>query len=93
MAGMTGGFVGMTPAQGRALAAQLDRSAASLQQTVDRLIARLGDTPWQGDDRRRFEEQLRGAHRSTVVAARQAMQQAARDVRSAAAEQDRVSRR
>jgi hypothetical protein len=93
MAGMTGGFVGMTPAQGRALAAQLERSATTLQATVDRLIARLGDTPWQGTDRSRFEEQLLTTHRSTVTAARQAMQVAAREVRSAAAEQERISGR
>lgn len=86
-------MIGMTPAQGRAMAAQLDRSAASLQQTIDRLIARLGETPWEGQDRRRFEEQLRGTNRAAVVAAADTMKRAAVEVRRSAAEQERVSRR
>jgi len=85
-------IIGMTPAQGRAMASQLDRSSANLQQTIDRLIARLGETAWEGQDRRRFEEQLRGANRSAVGAAADSMRRAAADVRRAAAEQERVSR-
>ncbi len=86
-------MIGMTPAQGRAMASQLDRSAANLQQTIDRLIARLGETPWEGQDRRRFEDQLRGTNRSAVAAAASTMRQAAADVRRSAAEQEHVSRR
>ena len=87
------GMIGMTPNEGRALAGQLDRSSASVKQTVDRLIARLDETAWEGEDRRQFEERLRGHHRNAVLAAIDALRHAAVELRRHATDQERVSGR
>ncbi len=84
-------MLGNDPVQLEKLANLCDDVATRLGSTRSNVSARLVNTFWQGNDAQRFREAWSGEHDPGMARAVSSLERAARELRSEAAAQRRVS--
>lgn len=69
---------GMSIEQVRAMTQQLNAAAAEVEQILATLTTGLATTPWEGNDRKRFEDKWNTTHTKGLRNAADALRHAAR---------------
>lgn len=82
---------GMNIEQIRALSGQLDSAGHEVEQIISSLTKGLATTPWEGNDRQRFEGDWQTVHTAGLRDAAHALHTGAQAAKQSADEQRRAS--